>query len=293
MNRKSFLITATLLAASITMLGTRGPDGEKNSKQPQREGRPGEQESNPRVLRARLQVRLEETRRLEVRLQEAIARLDKGEGADAVLKDVENRQPDRADPRPDFKDPQKPLSKQERDELFNFLKEHMPRAADLLQPGADHAEVTDRVLSRFAPRIREVLLLKTSDPKLFTFRVDEMRATFDVLASSRDLGTAVREKKADAEDSAIAGIKDAVARRFDAQLAAQRLELESLGGRMESLKAEIDRRSANRDAAVDEESAKTIERARRFEAGRGNREKAAKGEKGQDPQRRPDPASSR
>lgn len=287
MNRKSFLITATLLAASITMLGARGPDGEKGSRQPQREGRPGDLESNPRVLRARLQMRLEETRRLEVRLQEAIARLDKGEGADVVLKDVENRQPDRADPRPDFREPPKPLSKQERDELFNFLKEHMPRAADRLKPGADHAEVTERVLSRFAPRIREVLVLKTSDPKLFTFRVDEMRATFDVLANTRDLGTAVRENKADAEEAAVAGIKDAVGRRFDAQLAAQRRELESLGGRMESLKAEIDRRSANRDAAVAEESDKTIERARRFEAGRANREK------GQDPQGRPNPAGSR
>lgn len=289
MNRKSFLITAALLAASITMLGARGPDGEKNSKQPQREGRPGDLESNPRVLRARLQMRLEETRRLEVRLQEAIARLDKGEGADQVLKDVENLQ-GRPDLRPDFKDSQKPLTKQERDELFTFLKEHMPRAADRLKPGADHAEVTDRVLSRFAPRIREVLVLKNSDPKLFTFRVDEMRATFDVLASARDLGTAVREKKADAETTAVAEIKDAVARRFDAQLAAQRLELESLGGRMESLKAEIDRRSANRDAAVAEESAKTIDRARKFEAGRGNREK---GDRGQTPQGRPDPAGGR
>lgn len=286
MNRKSLLMTAALVAASITMLGARGPDGDKGSRQPQREGRP-DQESNPRVLRARLQMRLEETRRLEARLQEAIARLDKGEGANAVLKDVENMQPGRGEPRPDFKESQKPLSTQERDELFSFLKEHMPRAADRLKPGADHAEVTDRVLSRFAPRIREMLGLKTSDPKLFALRVDEMRATFDVLASTRDLGTAVRENKSDAEAAAITSIKDAVARRFDAQLAAQRLELESLGGRMESLKAEIDRRSANRDAAVAEESAKTIERARKWESGRGNREK------GQDPQARPEPAGSK
>ena len=262
---------AMLSLSSATMLGMQGPGDGKEGKSPERT-------RDPKVTRAQLMMRIEESKRLQDRLQAAVDRIDKGESAELPAADRvgmrQERQAENWTDRAEHKDgqgsqrvPPETLSTDEREKLFAFVQEQMPAAAKRLSADSvKDPEVRTRVLTRFAPKIRDVIGLRTSDPKLFSLRVDEMRAGFEVFTGARDLSEAVHAKKAETETAIIeAAIKEAIGRRFDAQLAAQRLELESLGERVEHLKAEIDRKSSNRDASVNEEAAKLIERARKFD----------------------------
>ena len=253
------------------------------------------------TLKQRLQKRLEENQKAAEHLRAAIEKLEKGGDIAEVMKDLEQTRPLRDGAREGGRDgmgegplggpgqgqgggpggrgpdgggpggagpggngPMMPLNAKEREELNRFVAKHMPKVAEKMKTFASlEPEAADRMTARMAPRIRELMGMEGREPKLFSHRVEEMRAGFEIISSSRDLSDLIRSKGAEKDIAAAEDrVRAAVRARVEAQMLGQEAEIESLAGRVESLRAQLKDRTGSKEDRIKEESGRVIERAR-------------------------------
>lgn len=147
------------------------------------------------------------------------------------------------------------LSDAERESMMTFAREKLPRMAQRIdQLRQSDPELADRVMLRLAPRVREVLA--TRDADLAALRLEDLQAGAVVLDQVRVLREAMKGEDAAATESAKSELKGALEAQFDAKIKLQQHEITMLTKRIESMRADIEKRQAAKDEFV----AKLVER---------------------------------
>lgn len=146
----------------------------------------------------------------------------------------------------------------ERDRLFAAIEKDLPEVAVRVKEVREkHPQLADRMLQRLAPRVRDVLKARESDPELFKLRRDELRgglAVLEAIHASRqaqlldDEGTDTATKRAEAAKA----LRDAVANAFDQRLKLDEHEATRVSERLNDIRAEIEKKKAEKDRAVDD-----------------------------------------
>jgi hypothetical protein len=138
------------------------------------------------------------------------------------------------------------------------LKEALPDLHERLQRVREaDGQMYDRVLLRNAPRLRELRELRETDPEMFQVKAEELRTGVQIMFAFRERQIAVRL----ADDTPNVGerrekerksLEDAIGRNFDQRIKVQELEAQRLTERVESVRADIERRKSERDTAIKE-----------------------------------------
>lgn len=147
------------------------------------------------------------------------------------------------------------LTDAERESMMAFAREKLPRVAQRIDElRKTDPQLADRVMLRLAPRVREVLA--TRDADLAALRLEELQTGAEVLDQVRVLREAMKKQDAAATESAKGGLKTALEAQFDARIKLQQHEVTMLNSRIESLRADIEKRQAGKADFV----AKLLER---------------------------------
>lgn len=156
----------------------------------------------------------------------------------------EGRGPDGRDGR--GPDSDRTLTDAERDSMMTFAREKLPRMAHRIdQLRQTDPEMADRIMLRLAPRVREVLA--TRDADLAALRLEELQTGAVVLDQVRVLREAMKAQDPAATESAKAELRTALVAQFDAKVNLQQHEVTMLNKRIESLRADIQKRQAAKD----------------------------------------------
>ncbi len=235
-------------------------------------------------LKEDLTRRLEETKRTQARLEQAIARLnDGGDPADIRREIMPGRFRDRlrrgarddapgldrpvdsprGEPGNPPRGPQGPgpkgdraLTPEDRDRLLKFLDKNMPRIGSRFHEAMkDNPQVAEGLLSRLAPKFRELEATEHSQPELFKLKVEDVRATMTLQETARSWRMKLRDKNAteDEKRQAREAINDAVSDQYDARAALREQELKMLEHRIGEAKQEIDDMRTKRDQRISDE----------------------------------------
>ncbi len=288
------MLAGTVLAATtFAQPGGRRPEPPP---EPPREAAP-----DPDAIKERLARRLEDLDRQQARLREAIARLDRGDAPEDVLRDLEPHRGDgrarrpgpddgpgdkfdsrpegrpdgRMDGRPEGRDgwdPAQPLTPEGRRWVEEFLAGSMPvmaeRVARLREADPQGA---DRLLMRLAPRLRDAARLKDSDPELFDLRLAEIRVGMDVIDAIRALRQA--QERGQGVDQATTMVRESLTRQQDIRDRLTTHEIRVMSARLDEMKADAEKRKAGSNARIDEMVRRLVERRepgdRREPGGRG------------------------
>lgn len=214
---------------------------------------------NAADVRARMQRRLDEVRVAERRLEETIERLDAGEDPERVVREMYvpglARPPEGAVPGGPGPEPRGPLDPQEREAMMARLREVMPRVAEwVVELERDDPRVMEAVHGRLLAQVREIDRIRERDPQGARIRTAEIVATMNVMRTTRAYRMAARQSGADSRVAAHAaeGLRSALAEQFDAKLAANRHEIESLGQRLDALRADVAAQVEGRDRLIDD-----------------------------------------
>lgn len=286
-----------LLAAAISLLvvGAAWAQPERRQERGQNPDRdPGQpvQADQPPVDREKLKEdltrRLEETKRTQARLEQAIARLnDGGDPAEIRRETLPGRFRDRPrrgaredapgldrpvdpqDSRPRGepgnppRGPQAPgpmgdrrLSPEDREHMLQFLDQHMPRIGKRFREAIkENPQIAEGLLNRLAPKFRELAATEQSQPELFKRKVEDVRAAMTLQETARSWRMKLREQSATDEDKRKAreDISSAVAAQYDARLGLREYELKMLEDRITEAKRELDEMRTKRDGRVSEE----------------------------------------
>lgn len=241
--------------------------------------------------RARAKELLERRRALAetalARIDEAIAKLDRGEAVDPAL--VEGRGPfagqgddfpdgqrgpraGRADPRDEGAaprmgpgDPGQPPSIEETRRLRVFIDEHLPLLAARLRDVEKHdPQAASRMIGRIAPRLREAFEARERSPEVFGLRIEELEQGFELLDAARRTRRILDTEGADSQAAAdaTARFRELTAAHFDTQVKLQRAEVADLEARVAELRLEIDRKTTHRDAEIDQRVAEVLRNTR-------------------------------
>lgn len=246
--------------------------------QPQRaEARPAPPDRDE--IKARLVRRLEETKRLEARLQQAIDRLDAGAAPDEVrnLADAppgdrggrlqrpgmrfggrpdEGQGPGRRDGGPD----ERPFT---REQAADFARNHLPRLWERFeQARARSPQEFDQAVDRVMPMLHD--LASERDPGLREARIAEFDHGMKVFGAARRLGEMIRGGGSDADLAAArAELRTLIGEQFDLRLALHRAEIATLEERLARLRADAEEQSAKREQMIEDGVRRIEERARR------------------------------
>lgn len=251
-----------------------GPRGEAPFRQRMREGEPQPAPNSPPDLtqiRARLAQRLEETKRIESRLEEAIKRIDSGEPLDAeAIGRLErpgrwlgrgdaprrDREGDREGGKPaGGRSDDGPMTAEETDRILAFAKENMPKIAERLEELRKiNPDAFQSVLRRFRPRVHELAAMAEREPEQFKLKLDEFRSGIQTMETIRQLREKVNAGSGDlAEAKALqAQLRENLGAQYDAQVAVQAYELRQLEDRIARLRATIEERRGKRDSWITE-----------------------------------------
>ncbi len=236
---------------------------------------------NAKALRARLNrsiLRAEETLKLH---RAALAKLDEGASPSEVLEAMKRRDlthNHRSEQRPGQEQSPGPnrLSPQERQAMYQFLRENFPKLAnDLEQMTQYNARSADQMLAKMAPPIREILLLTDTQPELAQLKTKEMRAGLLLIEASSAYRATLSNPSASQSDqaNAIAKVRQAAADHFDAQLESKKLEVARLEARLNELKASVDEIEQRRDTEIEQMVESTKRNARRHLSKQSNKER--------------------
>jgi len=253
--------------------------GERAPREAQpRDGQPRE------AATARLQRRLEDAERQRARLADAIKRIDAGEPADEVMRELDAARlgPDDRGPRPwrdgmglDQRAPERPdradrpgppgagrptegQAGPDAEEVRAFIQQSFPelwRRFEELRRGSP--EIAERHFGRFLPKVREAMELRESDPEMFEMRVEEIRGGIDAMVCVREYREALSLPEGDTARSerlakAQGDLRRVLGEQFDLRLKLQEHELRMLSARMDSLRKEIEQKRGERDSAVND-----------------------------------------
>ena len=267
---------ATRLVAAVTLACVAGPAGARAEDTPPAdpplfgdEGGLGTLDAQE--LRSRLELRLEQADALRARLAEMIDALDRGECPDEVLGPVGRRLLERRlGEMPGLGPaglrhraglgPPPGGAEVDLEEVRAFIDEHLPLLAARLEEaeGVD-PERAERMLSRMAPRLGEIMLARDEDPAFARLRLDEMRTGMDILGATRSFRQA-RESGGDL-DAARAELRALVERQVDLRLRLERHRIDRGRADLAEAEARLAEQQARREALVEEHLSRIVDRA--------------------------------
>jgi uncharacterized small protein (DUF1192 family) len=284
---------------------------------------PSTEPDGPAKLRETLVRRRDMAEAMRSRLDEAIARIDRGEevdpdgfedlrgasGADRMAgrgrgpqgveppaKGDERMRPmDRGASRSDgLEGPiAAPGSNEEQRRMRAFVDQHLPLLAERLRAiERDDAEAPRRMLGRLGPRLREAMDAQGRSPELFELRIAELQQGFLIIESARRFRRVVEAEGAEsvAAQDARERFRALAIEHYDTQLKVQRMEVAELEARIADLRAEIDRKVTNRDHEIDARIEDLLRAGRMEGDGPGARERRREGQPDVESRpRRPDP----
>lgn len=290
---------ALAIAAAIATISAAGAPAPRQPVEPPpapapTAAQPEENDPERQAMRARLERRLEESRRVQERLESALQSLDEGASPSQIRRQFRERPGEarqgRGGPRPG---PGGPPERRVRDNqpednepLLRTIQEHAPELAERLRRGLrEDPRLARRVLSWLGPRLRE--LAAERDPALIRLRVSELREGPEIAEATRSLARALLAPAAERSqvETGRERLRAALERQYDLRLEIRRREVELLAERLERLRAEVSRGPDERERTVTgrlDEVVSEIEGHRRP----GQRRRPA-GESGQPPARGP------
>lgn len=262
-------IVSLLLASGVYTTGTMAQDTPAPAPPPTVvEGQTGPDAAR---LRESLERRRALVESMRVRLDEAIARLDRGEAVDADLADGRGfmlemgeegpngprfQRGGRPDARPGAGpgEPGQQPSMEEIRRLRALIDENLPLLAERLRAAErSDPQAAPRMIGRIAPRLREALDAKDRSPEVFRLRVLELEQGFELLDAARRTRRVIEAEGADSASAvdATARFRELAATHFDTQVQLQSAEVADLEARIADLRAEIDRKTTHRDEEID------------------------------------------
>lgn len=266
----------------------RGPDqavqpGPQDRPPPEDREAMGQPPIDREKLKEELTRRIEETKRTQARLEQALARLNEGgDPAEVRRETMPGRFRDRlrrgarenapgldrpidtprGEPGNPPRGPQGPkgdraaLTPEDRERMLKFLDEHMPRiGARFREAMKDNPQAAEGLLNRLAPKFRELEATEHSQPELFKLKVEDVRAAMTLQETARSWRGKLHDKNATDDDKRQAreAISGAVAAQYDARAALREQELKMLENRIGEAKREIDDMRTKRDQRINEE----------------------------------------
>lgn len=236
------------------------------------------------------------------RLDEAIGRIDRGEPLD--LSAMEGRlfewgndamdaprwqRGGRAEgtgsPGPGMSGPPQAPTADEVHRLRAFVDENLPMLSRRLKEAErDDPQSAPRMIGRIAPRLREAIESRERSPEVFRLRVRELEQGFQLLDAARRTRRVIETEgpESQAAIDARARFRELAATHYDTQVELQREEVADLERRLTDLRSELDRKTKNRDAEIDERVDEVLLRSSPARPGgpeRGNREPRAPGQR--------------
>lgn len=230
---------------------------------------------DPVALRDRLERTIERGESMLERHREAITRLDAGESPAEVMRSLRWRESPQAEEAPEPPSglgalegrPDGPhgrrgerpdgarmanLDPADRQRLRAFLKERLPSVdAQLSVVEGTDPEMAGRLFDRLLPQLLEINEEIRRDPTFGEFRLEEMRTGLGVVDASQRVRMLGPDADAAARASAEAGLRAAIAARFDVRIRLRQHELERLATRIGELHTQIQQEQAGRDAEIE------------------------------------------
>lgn len=275
------LAAGAAMAAAITLLPAVGAAQPAPDQPPQGRSQEGKPPLDREALKARLQRRLEESRKSQERLEAAIKRLDEGASPDDVRTEMEGdirggrgggpqamRGNGGGPGRPDgegrggrFGDRGRgpgegppPAPVPDRELVLEFLKNHPgPMATRLSEAIKNNPREADVMIGRLAPRVRE--FMSERDPQTRDLRIEEFQLGPEIFAASRRLAEAMRAGPDDSRDGEVkeaeSALREVLTRQFDVRLKLHTRELETLEKRLRELREEVDENVKGRDEKIE------------------------------------------
>lgn len=296
---RMILIAAPLL--TLGMLGMTQPEGKPR---PGNGGEPSAAESDrqaprgrlsfeltldPEALRIRLERMISRGKEMAERGQAALDKLDAGAPASEVLNELRSDDANRRgrdepglkgeDPRragPEGAPPQQGISDHRL--IHAFLQQEFPNLWANISPIVEQdPRSAARLVERMAPQIREILVLKRSQPELAEIKTQQMRVRLDFVEASRLYRQAIGNQNATDSDraDALERIRVLAAQRFDADLRAKQFEIDRLEARLDELRASLNSYEDRRDTEIQQMTAfeqRNAERLARQQAQRRNQQ---------------------
>ncbi len=280
-------VGAALAIAALATNASRAHDGQPADPPPPSDasGASRAQDRPPlfdrEVLMERLRRRLDEVQRERSMVEGALARLEKGDSPREVMRDLRPGMPGGMGPRglrpgvgpgegpmrPEGRGmgrdhdgpPHRPgegahgrgpeSARMDPGAMIDALRERAPRLAEALERARQQGpEEFERMMSRWAPRLREAMVLRERDPEMFRLRVEELQASFGVFEAVRAARVAGQGPEA---ERARERVREAVGAQFEARLAVQAREVESLTKRLDELKSRVEKQRTDRASAID------------------------------------------
>jgi hypothetical protein len=242
------------------------------------QGQPGDTRE---ALRERLTRRLENTKRVQQRLEQALKQLDEGAPADRVRGDLQrdardqmageaarrngmggaNRPPRHAEdvgfgagrpgPNPPNGGPVReglpphpagrPL---DRERLLEMIEKNNPEFASRLRDlQRDNPGAADQMWKRLDPQLRELLV--EPDPDIQNVRIAELRNGWATLGKVRELHDAMRKGVAADVEEKTQALRPLFAERYDLQVKLQQADIAKLEKRLQQLREESGRNASD------------------------------------------------
>lgn len=227
--------------------------------------------ADPKVMRERLVRWLEGVRRLEARLDRAIADLDKGADPARIRRDLEGDiragqaalmamlPPDEL-AAPGEREREggsaRRMTADERERVRELIRGARPDIlAKLEKLAGEDRELADRVLQGLGGRIRGLIEAHDRDPEMFAFRLEELDGLLGVMAVTREARQAERDGVSEAARAQIhERLRAAMAAQFDVRLRLQERQLADIRRRAEMMERETERLRASKDRVVEEKT---------------------------------------
>lgn len=227
---------------------------------------------DPARLREALERRRDMAEAMRARMDEALNRLDRGEAIDPDLIEI---RPPWGGPNDNWADGPRGarvgrpegrenpvgrpgesggVSQEEIVRLRGFVDENLPLLAERLRASERmDPQAAQRMIARIAPRLREAIESRVRSPEVFRIRVAELEQGFQVLELARRTRRIVETEGAESEEAiaAMATFREHATAHYDTQIRLQRAEVAELESRLLELRAEIDRRTSQREAEID------------------------------------------
>lgn len=223
-------------------------------------------------LRARLERALDRAEASVERHREAIERLDAGDSPAEVLRSARKRPgggrqvvarqtgeeppPHPTNPsdsaRDRASDDDGVASAERTERLRAFLRQHLPSVHEQISRiEREDAEAGRQLFARLAPQLGAVMDDTDRDPEFGALRLEELRAGLEVVDATHRL-RALDEGASQAERAgAERGLRDALARRFDAKIRLREHEVRRLAGRLAEMHRAIREQQAEREAEIE------------------------------------------
>lgn len=228
------------------------------------------------ALRVRLERRLEQVRRDEERLTQALEKLEAGEPLEEVRGAAEGPRdgprgrpgPGRrgaGGPRPDGPPPPggpPPQGRVDPHAIMEFIRAHTPElAARLDELRRRDPQAADRLMERLQGRVREVL--SERDPALREARTAEFRHMPRMFEVSRRFTQAIRRGAPEAEAAAArTALRSAIGEQFDLRLKRHQAEISVLEERVTRIRREVEDYTTRREQVIDAALERAEKRAR-------------------------------